>query len=64
MKIFIIYLSLTIFIYFVLKIINFRDFDAFNFALTIISSGGFKPLNKINYILNSNFEIYIFHFYY
>ena len=60
MKIFIIYLSLTIFIYFVLKIINFRDFDAFNFALTIISSGGFKPLNEINYILNSNFKIYIF----
>ena len=60
MKIFIIYLSLTIFIYFVLKIINFRDFDAFNFALTIISSGGFKPLNEINYILNSSFKIYIF----
>ena len=61
-KIFVIYLSLTVFIYIVLKVINFRDFDAFNFAMTIISSGGFKPVNEIDYILNSNLKIFVFSF--
>ncbi len=61
-KIFIIYFSLTVLIYIVLKIINFRDFDAFNFAMTIISSGGFKPVNEIDYILNSSFKIVTFSF--
>ena len=61
-KIFILYFSLTIFVYFILKIIQFRDFDAFNFALTIISSGGFKPVNEIDYILNTNLKIVIFSF--
>ena len=59
-KIFSIYIFLTILIFILLKIINFRDFDAFNFALTIISSGGFKPVNDINYILNNDFKIIIF----
>ena len=59
-KVFAIYLALTLFTYIILKFINFRDFDAFNFALTIISSGGFKPVNEIDYILNTNFKIIIF----
>ena len=59
-KVFAIYLALTLFTYIILKFINFRDFDAFNFALTIISSGGFKPVNEIDYVLNTNFKIIIF----
>ncbi len=61
-KVFFLYLFLTIIIFFLLKIINFRNFDAFNFALSIISSGGFKPVNEINYLLNKNYKIIIFSF--
>ena len=59
-KVFILYIVLTIVIFLLLKIINFRNFDAFNFSLTIISSGGFKPVNDINYILNKDYKIIIF----
>ena len=59
-KVFVLYTALTFIIYIILKLINFRDFDAFNFALTIISSGGFKPVNEINYILNNDLKIIIF----
>ena len=59
-KVFIIYLILTIIIFILLKFIDFRDFDAFNFALSIISSGGFKPTNQINYILDHDYKIIIF----
>ena len=53
-KIIIVYASLTIFIFIVLKIINLRTFDAFNFSLTIISSGGFLPINNIDNVFRSD----------
>ena len=59
-KVLFLYVFLTILIFFVLSFINFRLFDAFNFSLTIISSGGFKPLNEINLILNNNYKIIVF----
>ena len=59
-KVFIIYIILTLLIFFILKFINFRDFDALNFALTIISSGGFKSINQIEYVLNNDLKIIIF----
>ena len=37
-KIIIVYTVLTLFIFIILKLINLRTFDAFNFSLTIISS--------------------------
>ena len=61
-KVFLLYCFLTIIIFLSLKIINFRNFDAFNFALSIISSGGFKSVNEINYLLNKNYKIIIFSF--
>ena len=61
-KVFFLYLFLTIIIFFLLKIINFRNLDAFNFALSIISSGGFKPVNEINFLLNKNYKIIVFSF--
>ncbi|GIR49801.1 MAG: Trk system potassium transporter TrkH [Burkholderiaceae bacterium] len=48
-KIIIIYLSMTIFIFIMLKLVNLRSYDAYNYSLTIISSGGFLP--------NNNFDI-------
>ena len=59
-KVFIIYIILTLVIFLILKFINFRDFDALNFALTIISSGGFKSINQIEYVLNNDLKIIIF----
>ena len=59
-KVFIIYILLTFFLFIILKIIHLRNFDAFNFALTIISSGGFKPVNQINYLFDNDFKIIIF----
>ena len=62
LKVFILYSSLTLIIFFTLKFINFRNFDAFNFSLSIISSGGFKSVNEINYLLNTDFKIIIISF--
>ena len=59
-KIVFLYIFLTFFIFLILKFINLRNFDALNFALTIISSGGFKPINEINYLLKNDFKIIIF----
>jgi len=59
-KILILYASLTFFIFLVLNLIDFRVFDALNLSMTIISSGGFLPVNNIEIILNTNFKINIF----
>ena len=48
-KIIIIYLSMTILIFILLKLVNIRSYDAYNYSLTIISSGGFLP--------NDNFDV-------
>ncbi len=62
LKIFILYVFLTLFIFISLKIINLRTFDSFNIAMTIISSGGFLPLNDIGSIINTNFKEIVFSF--
>jgi trk system potassium uptake protein TrkH len=55
-KILILYTILTIFIFIVLKVINLRTFDSFNLSMTIISSGGFLPVNNIDSIVNTNLK--------
>ena len=42
-KIVVIYLSMTILIFIFLKLVNLRTYDAYNYSLSIISSGGFLP---------------------
>ncbi len=59
-KILILYIILTFFIFIVLKIFNFRDFDSFNLSMTLISSGGFLPFNNLSIVLNSNAKQVIF----
>ena len=61
-KIFILYTALTLFLFATLKLINLRTFDSFNIAMTIISSGGFLPVNDIGGIVNTNFKEIIFSF--
>ena len=59
-KIFLLYIVLTLFLFISLKIINLRTFDSFNIAMTIISSGGFLPVNDIGSIVNTNFKEIVF----
>ncbi len=53
LKIIVVYILLTFFIFITLKLINLRTFDAFNFSLTLISSGGFLPVNNIDIIFQT-----------
>ena len=62
LKIFIIYAGLTIGIFLVLSSLNLRVFDTFNLSLSIISSGGFLPVNELNSIFSSDFERLVFSF--
>ena len=55
-KILILYTALTFLIFIILKLINLRTFDSFNLAMTIISSGGFLPVNSIDSIINTNLK--------
>ena len=53
-KIVVIYSLLTFLIFVIFKTINLRTFDAFNLSLSIISSGGFLPVNRIDYLFASD----------
>ncbi len=48
-KIIVIYVSMTILIFILLKLVNLRSYDAYNYSLSIIASGGFLP--------NDNFDL-------
>ena len=58
-KIFILYSSLTIFIFLLLNFFSIRTFDSLNLALTIISSGGFLPVNEFSNIIKDNTQIIV-----
>ena len=60
LKIFILYIFLSLFLFLCLKLIDLRTFDSFNLSMTIISSGGFLPFNDINSVINSNTKEIIF----
>ena len=59
-KILILYIALTLLLFISLKLIDLRTFDSFNLAMTIISSGGFLPVNNIDSIINTNIKEIIF----
>ena len=59
-KIFLLYLGITVSIFIILNIINIRSFNSLNLAMTIISSGGFLPTNDLSLILTNEFQIIIF----
>ena len=60
LKIILFYSLITLLIFIILKIFNFRTFDSFNLSMSLISSGGFLPFNDITIILNSKIKIIIF----
>ena len=55
-KIGIVYLLLTITIFFILYLSDLRVFNSFNLSLTLISSGGFLPVNNLELIINTKFK--------
>ena len=59
-KIFLLYSGLTILIFIILNIFGIRSFNSLNLAMTIISSGGFLPINDLSIILVNNTQIIIF----
>ena len=59
-KIFILYSSLTLVIFVILNLFGIRLFNSLNLAMTIISSGGFLPVNDLSTILIQNSQIIIF----
>ena len=61
-KIFLLYSGLTVAIFLILNIFGIRSFNSLNLAMTIISSGGFLPVNELSSILIYNSQIVIFSF--
>ncbi len=61
-KILLLYSGLTLSIFIILSIIGIRSFNSLNLAMTIISSGGFLPVNQLSSILINDFQIIIFSF--
>ncbi len=58
-KIFFLYSSLTLIIFITLNIFSIRSFDSLNLAFTLISSGGFLPVNDLSSILRETSQIII-----
>ncbi len=59
-KILLLYSGLTLSIFIILNIFGIRSFNSLNLAMTIISSGGFLPVNDLSSILVNDFQIIIF----
>ena len=55
-KIGIVYLILTTLIFVILYLSDLRAFNSFNLSLSLISSGGFLPVNNLELIINSKFK--------
>ena len=62
LKIFLLYSFLTLLIFIILNIFSIRYFNSLNLAFTLISSGGFLPVNNISSILRENSQIIIMSF--
>ena len=55
-KISVVYLILTALIFIILYLTDLRAFDSFNLSLTLISSGGFLPVNNLELIINTKLK--------
>jgi len=58
-KIFLLYSGITLSIFIILNIFSFRAFDSLNLAFTLISSGGFLPVNDLSNIIKENSQVVI-----
>ena len=58
-KIFLLYSGLTLIIFVTLNIFSIRSFNSLNLAFSLISSGGFLPVNDLSNILIENSQIIV-----
>ena len=58
-KIFLLYSALTLIIFLILNFFSIRTFNSLNLALTLISSGGFLPVNDLSIIIKQNSQIIV-----
>ncbi len=58
-KIFLLYSIITLIIFIVLNIFSVRAFTSLNLAFTLISSGGFLPVNDLSFIIKENSQIIV-----
>ena len=58
-KIFLLYSGLTLLIFIILNIFSIRAFDSLNLAFSLISSGGFLPVNDLSNIFKDNSQLII-----
>ncbi len=58
-KIFLLYSVLTLIIFLILNIFSIRAFNSLNLAFTLISSGGFLPVNDLSIIIKQNSQIIV-----
>tara|TARA_Y100001970_G_scaffold148615_1_gene182542 strand:+ start:4473 stop:5879 length:1407 start_codon:yes stop_codon:yes gene_type:complete len=58
-KIFLLYSVLTLIIFIILNIFSIRSFNSLNLAFTLISSGGFLPVNNLSSIIKQNSQIIV-----
>jgi trk system potassium uptake protein TrkH len=58
-KIFLLYSGITLIIFLILNVINIRSFDSLNLAFSLISSGGFLPVNDLSAIVRENTQVVI-----
>jgi trk system potassium uptake protein len=58
-KIFFLYSIITLLIFIILNIFSIRSFDSLNLAFTLVSSGGFLPVNDLSNIIKENSQIII-----
>ena len=56
-KIFLLYSFLTLLIFIVLNLLSIRAFNSLNLAFTLISSGGFLPVNDLSNIIKENVQV-------
>ena len=59
-KILLLYSVLTLSIFIILNIFGIRSFNSLNLAMTLISSGGFLPVNNLSSVLVNDFQVIIF----
>ncbi len=58
-KIFLLYSGTTLIIFIILNIFSIRSFDSLNLAFSLISSGGFLPVNDLSNIIKDKTQIII-----
>ena len=61
-KIFLLYSGLTFLIFVILNFFGIRLFNSLNISMTIISSGGFLPVNELSSILTNDLQVIVFSF--